>query len=178
MIRTPDGRPLRVVMIAAVADNGVIAEAGGALPWHLPDDLRHFKRTTSGHPVIMGRTTFETLPAPLPQRTNIVMTRQEGYRVPPGVIVAGDADTALRAAAEAAEPPVETIYIAGGGVIYAAFMDRADELDLTRVHAEPDGTTRFPEIDETVWHRVAADHRDADARHTAAFTFERWVRTG
>ena len=153
---------MEVVLIAAVAENGVIG-AGGAMPWELPEDLRRFKATTMGHPVIMGRRTFEAiaerLGGPLPGRTNVVLSRGEPD-LPEDVVLAGSVDEAL----EAAEATGAAIaYVAGGGTVYTQFLPRADRLLLTEVEAAPAGDTRFPDREPDAWREVDREPRDGFA---------------
>jgi dihydrofolate reductase len=137
-------------MIAAVAANGVIG-SGNAIPWRLPSDFAHFKRTTMGKPLIMGRKTFESIGKPLPGRANIVVTRQEDYE-PVGVEVIGSLAAALDLARTIATAAGATeIMIGGGGEIYSAAMPVADRLYITHVELSPEGDVRFPEIDPNEW---------------------------
>ncbi len=134
-------------IIAAVANNGVIGKEGG-LPWYLPEDLKRFKRLTTGHVVVMGRKTWESLPEhvrPLPKRTNVVVTRQAGYRVPPGVYLFPSLDEALHAFAG------RDVFVIGGGEIYAQALPRMDVLHITHVDEDIDGDVFFPPIDPGVW---------------------------
>ena len=134
----------RVYLVAAVAANGVIG-ANGRLPWHLPEDLRHFKSLTLGHPVIMGRRTWESLGRALPGRENIVVTRAPGYQAP-GASVAASLDAAL--ALCAGEP---TAFVIGGGELYAAALEVADGLVLTEIRRDYPGDARFPDYDRSAW---------------------------
>ena len=138
------GRAPRVVLVAAVAANGVIG-ARGRLPWHLPEDLKHFKALTLGHPVIMGRKTWESLGRPLPGRENIVVTRSAGYEAP-GASVAASLEAAL--ALCAGEP---VAFVIGGSELYAAALPIADALVLTEIHRDYDGDARFPAFDRKNW---------------------------
>ncbi|WP_436929899.1 dihydrofolate reductase [Halosimplex halobium] len=152
-----DETPVEIALIAAVAENGVIGNEG-EMPWHYPADLAHFRETTMGHPVIMGRVTYESISAqlggPLPGRTNVVLTRS-GVDAPDEVVQVESVDAAVEAAAEAAsEAGVETAFVAGGATVYEAFLDRADRLVLTEVPGEPDGDTRFPAWDRSAWVEV------------------------
>ena len=137
--------PQSVVLVAAVADNGVIG-ADGELPWHLPEDLAHFKRVTTGTVVIMGRKTFESIGRPLPRRTNIVVTRQPGWSAD-GVITASSLDEAL----ETAEEYDGDAMVIGGAQIYALALPLADAQVLTEVHQEPDGDVLYPPFDRAEW---------------------------
>ena len=139
-----------VAMIAAVAENGVIG-AGDAMPWRLPSDFAFFRRITWGKPLIMGRKTFESIGMPLPGRTNIVVTRQRGYR-PEGVLVFHDIDAALEQARSiAAADGVDEIMIIGGGELYAQLIGRADRLYITHIDLNPSGDVLFPAIAPEQW---------------------------
>ena len=134
----------RVFLVAAVAANGVIG-AGGKLPWHLPEDLKHFKALTLGHPVIMGRKTWESLGRPLPGRENIVVTRAAGYHAP-GASVAASLEAALALCAGEA-----VAFVIGGSELYAAALPLADGLVLTEIHRDYEGDTHFPDFDRKAW---------------------------
>lgn len=140
---------MRLALVAAVAENGVIGVDGG-MPWHYPEDLRHFKETTMGHPVIMGRATYESierrLGGPLPGRTNIVLSRRNSLELPDGAVHARDLDAALRRAENELGGDSETVYVVGGATVYEACIDRADELVITEIPEAPEGDTHFPEI--------------------------------
>lgn len=136
--------PPRISLIAALAANRVIGRQG-ALPWHLPEDLRRFKALTLGHPVLMGRRTWESIGRPLPGRRNIVITRQADYR-PSGAEVFPDLGSALAALAGAAE-----VFVIGGGELYAAALPLAHRLQLTELHQEVEGDARFPPRDPAHW---------------------------
>jgi len=122
----------------------------------------------------MGRKTFETLPGPLPDRRNIVVTRRHGYSVP-GVVVVHSVEDAIKEAGRSAGED-EPVYVLGGGEIYAAALPLADAMDLTRVHAEVIGDTRFPDVDWTGWDLASRDPHGPDDRHAHGFTFETWRR--
>lgn len=140
----------RIAMIAAVGRNGAIG-SDGKLPWRLPSDFAFYKRTTMGKPLIVGRKTFESIGKPLPGRTNIVVTRQDGY-APEGAEVFADLDAAIARGKQIAERDgVDEIFINGGAQIYRAAMEKTDRLYITHVDAEPEGDTFFPEIDPAVW---------------------------
>lgn len=134
----------RVYLVAAVAANGVIG-AGGQLPWRLPEDLRHFKELTLGHPVIMGRKTWDSLGKPLPGRENIVVTRAPGYDAP-GAHVAASLDAAL--ALCAGEP---VVFVIGGSELYAAALPTADGMVLTEIGRDFAGDAYFPPFDRGEW---------------------------
>lgn len=131
-------------MIVAHAQNGVIGNAG-AMPWHIPEDLKHFRSVTTGAAVIMGRKTFESIGRPLPKRLNIVITRQANYAAP-GCTVVSD----LAAALEAAKASDRQIII-GGGEIYRQALPQADRLWITEIAASPAGDTTFPNLNEADW---------------------------
>ena len=137
--------PQSVVLVAAVAENGVIG-AGGELPWHLPDDLAHFKQVTTGNVVVMGRKTFESIGRPLPRRTNIVVTRQPDWSAD-GVVTASSLTEAL----DLAEEYDGDAMVIGGGQIYALAMPLADRQVLTEVHATPEGDAYYPAFDRDEW---------------------------
>ena len=162
--RGSGGAP-RITLVVAVADNGVIG-AGGALPWHLPDDLRHFKSVTLGHPVLMGRRTFAAIGRALPGRRNLVLTRS-GAGLPPEVEAVTSLDDALARCAGAAE-----LCVIGGGEVYRLALPRAARVQLTRVHARPDGDAHFPPLDPRVWREITRSEHPADARHAHAMTFQ------
>jgi len=161
-----------LALVAAVAENGVIG-ADGEMPWHYPADLAHFKETTMGHPVIMGRVTYESiagqLGGPLPGRTNVVLTRS-GVDAPDEVRQVESVDAAVEAAADAAaEAGVETAFVAGGATVYEQFLPRADRLVITEVPGEPAGDTRFPEWDREAW----TESSRADDGELSFVTYER-----
>jgi dihydrofolate reductase len=133
-----------VYLVAAVAANRVIG-ANGKLPWHLPEDLKHFKTLTLGHPVVMGRKTWESLGKALPGRENIVVTRAPGYEAP-GASVASSLDAAL--ALCAGEP---TVFVIGGGELYAEALPFAHGLVLTEIQRDYAGDARFPRFDHSAW---------------------------
>ncbi|WP_295992873.1 dihydrofolate reductase [uncultured Alistipes sp.] len=157
-----------VSVIVAVAENGVIGDRN-ALLWHISEDLKHFKAVTTGHPVVMGRKTFESLGRPLPNRENVVITRQriaiEGCRVVHSL------DEAL-----ALFPPEEELFVIGGAQIYAQAMPVADRFYLTRVGRAYEGDTRFPEWDERQWRLVASEAFASGANYPWPFVFETYER--
>ena len=158
-----------VAIIAAVGENGVIG-SGGAIPWRLPTDFAHFKRTTMGKPLIMGRKTFESIGKPLPGRTNIVVTRQADYQ-PEGALVCSSLTAALDQAQRiAAASGVDEIMIGGGGEIYREAMPLAERLYVTHVAASPAGDARFPLIDPKQWEVEARPELLRTERDSADFT--------
>ena len=158
---------MRIILIAAVAKNGVIGVDGG-LPWHLPDDLRRFKAVTRGHQVVMGRRTFEGLPGALPQRRNYVVTRQEGYRAE-GVEVVHSLEEAIARAEACATSADDPLYVLGGAVLYQAAMPIADCLDLTLIDAEIAGDTVFPAFSMDDWVEIESSDHPADESHQYGF---------
>jgi dihydrofolate reductase len=158
---------MTVSLIVAVSDNGVIGRAGG-LPWHLPRDLKHFKTTTTGHHLIVGRRTWDEVGKPLPGRTMVVVTRSRSFKVE-GALVVHSLEEALDVVGWDEEP-----FIGGGAHIYrmALLRDLVDRLYITRVHAEVEGDTFLPEIDFDEWRLVSAEHHDADEKNRYACTFE------
>ncbi|MCX8018126.1 MAG: dihydrofolate reductase [Rhodocyclaceae bacterium] len=158
-----------IVIIAAVARNGVIGK-GNALPWHLPEDLQHFKALTSGHTVIMGRKTWESLPArfrPLPGRTNVVVTRNPAF-VAPGATVVASLDEAVKVGAG------QTAYVIGGAELYAHALPRADRLELTEIDAEFEGDAHFPPFDRRQWREVKREA--ATSASGLAYAFVSYAR--
>src|SRR5262249_40762238 len=152
-----------LALIAAVAENGVIGAKGG-MPWRLPDELAHFKRTTLGKPVLMGRRTFASLGRPLPGRTNVVLSRDPGFAAPPGVAVARDLDDALALVRDAPE-----VLVIGGAALYAEALPRAERIYLTRVRGRPEGDVFFPALEPSKWRERLLSEHPADARHAYAF---------
>jgi dihydrofolate reductase len=146
-----------IVLIAAVARNGVIG-VDGELPWSISADMRRFKRLTVGNTVVMGRVTFESIGRPLPDRTNIVLTRNTAY-LADGVAVANSVSEAM-AMAEEIHGADSEIFIIGGAAIYEVFLERADRMELTLVDAQPHGDVFFPQWDPESWHQVASEQHD------------------
>ncbi len=159
-----------ISLIVAASTNNVIGVQGD-LPWRLSDDLKRFKAITMGKPIIMGRLTWESIGRPLPGRLNIVVTRQPGYSAE-GCDVVASVDEALEAAGAVPE-----VMVIGGGDIYRQLLPRASRIYLTRVEAEIDGDTFFPQLDETEWELLASEAHEADDKNAHAFTFltlQRW----
>ena len=158
------GSDVEIALIAAVAENRVIGR-DKEMPWQFSEDLEYFKRTTTGHPVIVGRRTYETvvdaLGEPFPGRTSVVLTTQS-LDLPPGAVVANSVAEAIDLAdADAAERGVDVVYVAGGGRVYEQFLPHATRLVLTEIHESYEGDTRFPAFDEDEWTEVERDERDA-----------------
>lgn len=156
---------MSIAIIAAMAANRVIGKGQG-LPWNLPADTRFFKETTRGHPVIMGRKTFDTLGKPLPQRRNIVISRQADLRIP-GAEVVSSLEEALRLVDDSREE----VFIIGGAEIYRMALDLADRMYLTLIHESFEGDTYFPEFDESQWVEVSRRDHPADEHNPHAFSF-------
>ena len=150
---------MTLTLVVAMGSNRVIG-VGGTLPWHLPEDLAHFKRLTLGHPMVMGRTTYESIGRPLPGRTTIVVTRQRGWSAA-GVEVAHSLDDAIALASELDDEA----FLVGGAQVYAEALERdlVDTMVVTRVRQAPEGDAWFPVIDWEGWHEVGtAPHADFD----------------
>jgi len=164
-----------VALVAAVARNGVIG-AGGALPWRLSSDLRHFKAATMGKALVMGRKTYQSIGGPLSGRTIVVVTRDRAFAAA-GVSVARDVDEAL-ALAEAAALAAgsDEIVVAGGGEIYALTIGRASRLHLTEVDVAPEGDAHFPPIDPAQWREVSRRQGERGPRDEADFAFVEYER--
>jgi dihydrofolate reductase len=166
---------MQIVFVAAIAENYVIG-AAGKLPWRLPSDLKHFRQLTLNRPVIMGRKTFASIGKPLEQRTNIVVTRNLS-RVSGGVTLATSIDAAVAVArADAEKRKVDEIMVIGGGNIFTALMPRAGRLEITHVHARPEGDSFFPEIDPHVWQQQSSREVAAGPGDSAAFGLATYVR--
>jgi dihydrofolate reductase len=167
---------IEIVLIAAVADNGVIG-AQGSIPWRQKSDMRRFKAMTIGRPVVMGRKTFMSFPRrPLPGRTNIIITRDAAFRQPGAVVTGSVAEALAVARGDALRRSAAEIAVIGGAEIYAQIMSFADRLEITEVHARPDGDTVFPAIDRTMWTEVAREDHPSDPDNDAAFSYVTWVR--
>jgi len=163
------------VIIAAVAENGVIGRGGG-MPWRLKSDMQHFRALTMGKPVVIGRKTYLSLSVkPLPGRTNIVVTRDATFTAP-GVLVARSLDGALEAARGDALRRGTDIMVIGGADIYAQAMPLAGRLEITVVRMEPAGDTVFPPIDPAVWREVSREPHPAGAGDDAGFDFVSYVK--
>lgn len=160
-----------VSFIVAASENNVIGK-NNQLPWHLPNDLKYFKNITWAVPVIMGRKTFESSGAALPGRTNIVITRQAGWKAE-GAIVVADLNEALQAAADT---DAKFVFIIGGGDIFRQSLPLANKIYLTRVHTVVDGDTYFVDLKEDEWKIVSELHFKADEKHDYDYSFQVWER--
>ena len=162
---------MTISCIAAMSENGIIGRQGG-IPWRLPSDLRHFKRTTMGHTIVMGRKTWESIGAkPLPGRRHVVITRQANYAAPPDVTVAGSWEEAVAAVTDETE-----LFAIGGESVYASALPAADRVYLTVVHADVPGDTRVPDPDLAGFRLVSEERREADDRNMFAHTFRVYER--
>jgi len=169
---------MQIVLIAGVAENGVIGR-GGAMPWRLKSDMRHFRALTLGKPVVMGRKTYLSLSIkPLPGRTNIVVSRDANFTAP-GVLVAPSLEAALAAArGDAMRRGADAVMVIGGVEIYAQAMPLADRLEITRIHVSPEGDALFPAIDPAVWRETGrGEHPLADG-DDYPFAIVRYERLG
>jgi dihydrofolate reductase len=160
----------RLALVVAVADNGVIGR-GGALPWHLPDDLKYFKAVTLGKPVVMGRRTFESIGRPLPGRRNLVLSSGPAIAVP-GIETVATLQEALQRCADA-----EEVCVIGGAALFAAALPLAQVIHLTRVHATIDGDVEFPAVRWEEWRETARSEHPADERHAHAMSFLTLAKT-
>lgn len=163
-----------IVFVVAIAENGVIG-AGGAIPWRQKSDMARFKALTIGKPVIMGRKTFESLRRPLPGRTNIVITRDTAYRAAGAVVTTSAADAEAVARGDALRRSVTEIAVIGGAEIYRQWLDRADRLEITEVHARPEGDTHFG-IDTAKWEETARIRHPAGPDDSADFSYVTYRR--
>jgi dihydrofolate reductase len=159
----------RLVLVAALADNGVIGR-NGALPWQLPDDLGRFKALTMGKPILMGRRTCASIGRALPGRRNLVLTRQATVAVPGVEVVASVAEALARCAG------ADELCVIGGAELYRATLPLADVLELTLVHAQVEGDVHFPAYERSAWREVARKEHAADGRHAWPMSFVRYER--
>jgi dihydrofolate reductase len=165
----------KIILVAAIGENNVIGR-DGRLPWRLKSDLKHFRKVTINRPVIMGRKTFASIGKPLKDRTNIVLTSNLGL-VAPGTVLAPSLDSALAfARQDAARRGVDEIMIIGGSDVFTAMMPKADRLEITYVHASPEGDAVFPPIDPSVWQKVAYAAHPAGPDDDTDFTVVTYLR--
>jgi dihydrofolate reductase len=160
-----------ISLLVAASENNCIGKDGG-LPWHLPNDLKLFRNLTWGMPVMMGRTTFESLGKPLKGRINIVLSNKKEWQ-PEGAFVVPGIDESIKMAQGFG---CKELFVIGGGKVYAQMMTMADRIFLTRVHATVAGDTYFPEIDQEQWIQDANLDFSADEKHVYAYSFQRWKR--
>lgn len=154
-----------LAFVVATAENRVIGR-DNQLIWHLPADLKHFKQLTQGHPVVMGRRTYESIGRPLPNRTNIVVTRQTDWQA-----TGCETVHSVPAALERAAQLDEEVFVIGGAEIYQQALPAADTIYLTEVHHEFEGDVLFPELDHAVWREVSRQRHEADDKHAYPFSF-------
>ena len=155
---------MKLSIIVAMAANGVIGR-DNQLPWHLPADLKHFRKLTTGKPILMGRKTWESIGRPLPERTSIVITRNRDYTAE-GAVVVNSIEAALKAAA-----PNDEIMIIGGSELFRQVLPEVSTIYLTRVHADIEGTTFFPEPEESEWREVERIDHEPDEKNSYAYSF-------
>ena len=162
---------MTISLVVAASENNAIGK-NNQLIWHLPNDLKFFKNTTWGFPVIMGRKSFESVNKPLPGRTNIVITTNPDWKVETVIVVKNLKD----AIQKAADTNSKQIFIIGGGEIYKQSMDIADSIYITRVHADLEGDTFFPEIDKSKWKLTSNQDFEADEKHAYSYSFQIWEK--
>lgn len=162
---------MTISLVVAAAENNAIGK-NNQLLWHLPNDLKFFKNTTWGMPVVMGRKTYESVNKPLPGRFNIVITRQADWKAA-GVTVATDLPDALE---KAKATNCNEVFVIGGGEIYKQAFETADKIYITRVHAVLEADTFFPAIEESQWELIHHLDFDKDEKHAYAYSFETWER--
>jgi len=167
---------MEIVFVAAVAENGVIGQAGG-LPWRIKSDMQRFRATTWGHPMIAGRKTYLSFPRrPLPGRTNIIVSRSSGFAAP-GAIVAPTLAAGLEVArGDALRRGRDAIMVVGGAEIYAQAMPLADRLEITHIHARPEGDAMFPPIDPATWRETARSAHVPEAGDDAGYDAVTYIR--
>jgi dihydrofolate reductase len=164
-----------IVLLAAVAENGVIGRGNG-LPWRLKSDMQHFRALTMGKPVVVGRKTYLSIGKPLSGRTTIVVSRDPGFAAP-GTVVAPSLDAALAAArGDALRRNTDTVVVAGGADIYAQALSLAVRLVITEVHKAVAGDARFPTIDPAVWREIARSEQELGAEDEIPFAFVTYER--
>jgi dihydrofolate reductase len=168
---------LQIVFVVAVAENGVIGR-DGAMPWHLKSDLKRFKAITLNRPVVMGRKTFVSIGRPLPGRTNIVVTRDKKFQAP-GVVVAASLEAAHDIArGDALRRFVTDIMVIGGADIFEQWLGRAQRLEITEVHAKPDGDTFLAPVDPAKWEEIARERHSKADGDTADVSYVSYRRRG
>lgn len=158
-----------IILIAAAAQNNALGK-NNKLVWHLPKDFKRFKALTTGHHIIMGRKTFESFPKPLPNRTHIVISRQDNY-CPEGCIVVESMEKALEIASKD-----KNVFIIGGGEIYRIGIHYADKIELTRIFGIFDADVFFPEIDPNQWELQEEEFHSKDENHQYDFSYQTFVR--
>ena len=159
-----------IALVVAIAENNVIGK-DNQLIWHLPADLRHFKNITMGHPIIMGRKTYESIGKPLPGRTTIIITRQPDYNAEGCLVV-----NSVQEAVAGAKKLDEQAYIIGGAEIYRQALDLTDTIYLTRIHQSFNGDTFFPELKPDMWETVSEEHHEPDEKNKYSYSFIKFER--
>ena len=159
-----------ITIIAAIGKNNELGK-GNQLLWHLPEDLKYFKKMTLEHPIIMGRKTYESIGKPLPNRTNIVVSRKENW-FEEGILIV----PSIKEAIKHAKKINEQIFIIGGGNIYEQTIDLADCLKITQVDFQTKADAFFPKIDENIWQKTNEIHHPKDEKHAYDFSFQTWER--
>lgn len=160
---------MRLSAITAISQNNIIGK-NNSLPWHLPADMRFFKKTTMGHPIIMGRKTYESFKKALPGRTNIVVTRQTNYSLTDATVV----HSLEEAINEAQKTESEEAFILGGAQIFEQSLPLIDRLYLTRIYEEFDGDIEFPEFDVTQWEMTGIEPHEPDDKNKFYYAFQLW----
>jgi dihydrofolate reductase len=168
---------MEIVFVVAAAENGVIG-AGGRIPWRLKTDQQRLKAITMGKPVVMGRKTFISLPRPLAGRTNIVVTRDSSFRAAGAVVTTSLENARVVAHADALRRSVNEIAVIGGSEIYTEWMNLADRLEVTEVHARPEGDARFGPVDVAEWEEVARVRNPSGPDDSVAFSYVTYRRRG
>lgn len=159
-----------LTLIAAAAENNALGKDNRMI-WHLPDDFKRFKQLTTGHYMIMGRKTFESLPGMLPNRTHVIITRQQNF-IAEGCIVVNSLEEAIKAC-----PQDEEVFVIGGGEIYKQSIDKADKIELTRVYGIlPEADAFFPEIDPAKWELAEEVFHPKDEKHVYDMAFQTYLR--
>lgn len=164
---------MKYALIVAQSNNRAIGR-NNELLWHLPNDLKFFKRTTLNKPIIMGRKTYESIGRPLPGRLNIVISRQSHLDLPQGVMHANNLDDAFEIAAN---EPVDEVMVIGGGNIYEQALARVDRIYLTQVDVDIEGDVFFPEFDTTQWRQLSCEQHEKDEQHAYAYSFNVYERS-
>ena len=159
-----------IIQIAAAAENNALGK-DNKLVWHLPNDFKRFKEITTGHTIILGRKTFESFPKPLPNRTHIIVSRQNNYQVPENCFVVNSIEKALEMAQKN-----ENVFIIGGAEIYKQSLHLTDKIELTRVHTTCEADAFYPEIDQNQWKIVNEEFHPKDEKHNFDFTFITYLR--
>ena len=159
-----------ITIIVAAAENNAIGKDNDLI-WSLPNDLKRFKKLTSGHSIIMGRKTFDSFPGLLPNRKHIVISRNKNISFSDEVKVVNNFEDAIRETGDDENP-----FIIGGGQIYKLAMDLSDKIELTRVHEEFKADTFFPKIDEDKWKLIHEEFNEKDERHQFSFTYKTYIK--